>query len=133
MERQVKIFTPTFLRAFEVAIITTFNASLKLVVLILIGISSFRRFLLIVVPDFKTSRLCMTYLAAKSTFGYIFLFTFIGDVTSFITFEAELFMTIERIMVILTTQDAIQPASLVWTFSCHMPKLFTISAFDRRV
>ncbi len=45
-----------------------------------------------------------------------------------VAFETELGVALETIMGVLATQNAVWPAPLIWTLSCHMTEFFTITA-----
>ena len=83
-------------------------------------------------PDFETSVLCVTYLTTAKALCNIFFLTFTSLVAHFVALETEFSMAHEGIVLSATKYASILFA-LVWTFSCHMTKLFASEALYCRI
>ena len=75
----------------------------------------------------------MTNLTAERTLDDVLLCTFARDMSRLVTLEAELFTAFERIMAVLSAENAAQAFPLVWAFSCHVTEFLAVSAFDRGI
>jgi len=93
----------------------------------------FLLFVLMIRPNFETSGLVMADHIAVDTGINIFCVAFSRLVANFVAFEAQFFGAFERIMGVLSTQNAIKQFPLVRTVACKMSKLLAIATFQSRV
>jgi hypothetical protein len=86
-------------------------------------------------PDLEATIIFMTNLRAFTTFNDIVCTAFTCFMADLIALETQFFITIERIVSIFATEDAIELCRppLIGTLSTHVAKLFAIATLYRGV
>jgi len=93
----------------------------------------FLLFVLMIRPNFEASGLVMADHIAVDAGVNIFRVAFSRLVAYFVAFEAQFFGAFERIMGVLSTQNAIKQFPLVRTVACKMSKLLAVATLQSRV
>lgn len=89
--------------------------------------------LIAVYPDLEAARLVVPNLAAHQTLDHVLLCALARLVAHLIALKTQLGITLMRLVTVAPTQNAIQPAALIWTLLRHVAELFAIATFNGRV
>jgi len=84
-------------------------------------------------PFFKATRLLVPVVAASTAINDVFLSAGTGFVPNLVALKAHFSITLERIMGVLATQDAVAHFGVVGALLSHVAKLPAVVAFDGRV
>ena len=75
----------------------------------------------------------MAYLSTAEALHDIGLGALVGLVSHLVTLEAQLGIAVERVVRVLSAEDAVGPAALIRALLRHVAKLLTVATLYRRV